>query len=366
MLRNPFAVVLLSIFLLAASGISSAATEVATPSGAAVLVRNAVLIDVATGEVLYEKSSHVRADPASMVKMLVVLLALEDIQRGRASMEDRVTVSAAGAAVGGHQIYLKEGEVFTLYDLLKAVLIGSANDATYTVAEYLGGGDAGAFVERMNERAAQLGMRDSHFYNPHGLPPAKGQNANYTSAYDMTLVARALLKHPQALKWSSVQSDTLRNGAFALRNTNHHFLRSFHGGDGLKTGFTGRAGFCVTATAERDGRRLLAVVMGANNVSNRVMAVSDLLEWGFTGKVVHTARAIPVKHKAAPKAKVAPKKATVKKATVKKPAVKAAVAPKAPAAKPTTTKQATAKKPAPPSTKQAAASVPTKTATQKR
>ncbi len=243
--------------------------------------KSAILVDVETGQVLFEKNAHKQVIPASVVKMMLLLLAVERIESGAVSLSDTVTVSAWASKIGGHQVYLAEGEQFRFEEILKAVAIGSANDAATAAAEFLAG-DADAFVKQMNARAKELGMEDTTFANEHGLPPDKGQQENYTTAYDIALLGRELLKHPQILAWSSTEEDTFRNGTFTLTNTNRQLLRKYPGADGLKTGFHSRgAGFNICATAQRDDRRLIAVVMGAPKKVDRYRAVVNLFNRGF-------------------------------------------------------------------------------------
>jgi D-alanyl-D-alanine carboxypeptidase (penicillin-binding protein 5/6) len=238
-------------------------------------------MDVETGQILLEKDAHKKVIPASIVKMMVLLLVMEKIDAGVLHLSDIVTVSAWASKIGGHQVYLAEGEQFSLEELLEAVAISSANDASTAVAEYLAG-DVDACVEMMNARAKELGMNDTTFANVHGLPPDKGQKENLTSAYDVALLGRELLKYPQILTWTSTIEDTFRNGTFTLTNTNRQLIRKYRGADGLKTGFHGRgAGFSVCATAQRQDRRLIAVVMGAPRKVDRYSAVVDLLNLGF-------------------------------------------------------------------------------------
>jgi len=239
----------------------------------------ALLMDADTGQILFEQNMHQRLVPASLVKMMVILIALEKVQQGSVKLTDPVTASAWASKIGGHQVYLKEGEVFPLEELLKAVAITSANDAATAVAEYLAGSTE-SFVQLMNQRAKELGMNDTTFANVHGLPPGKGQEENYTSAYDIALLARELIKHPEVLHWSSTREDTFRNGSFTLTNTNK-LLGSFPGLDGLKTGYTDEAGFNLCATAKRDDLRLISVVMGVSNSRIRFSETTKLLSMGF-------------------------------------------------------------------------------------
>ncbi|MBD3305184.1 D-alanyl-D-alanine carboxypeptidase [candidate division KSB3 bacterium] len=244
--------------------------------------KSAILMDAETGQVLFEKSAHTQVIPASVVKMMVLLIVLEKIEAGELHLSDIVTVSAWASKIGGQQVYLAEGETFPLADLLKAVAISSANDAATAIAEHVAG-DADAFVVMMNARAKELHMEDTVFANEHGLPPDRGQKENYTTAYDIALLARELLKHPQVLTWTSTIEDTsFRNGTFTLTNTNRQLLRNYRGLDGLKTGFHSRgAGFNVCATAKRQDVRLIAVVMGVPSKGDRYRAVVGLLNRGF-------------------------------------------------------------------------------------
>jgi D-alanyl-D-alanine carboxypeptidase (penicillin-binding protein 5/6) len=249
--------------------------------------RGALVYDYDTREIVYEDRAHERVDPASLVKMMVVLLTLERVERGELKLSAPVRVSRAASKIGGHQVYLKEGEVFPLQELLRAVVMASANDASFAVAEYAGGTPE-RFVQLMNARARELGMKDSYFANAHGLPPnkRKGQEANYTSAFDLALLSRELMKFPVARQWAATRTATFRGGKLVLVNTNRRFLQQFPGADGLKTGYHPRgAGFCVVASARRDGRHLVAVLLGASSQRSRLNVVSSLLELGFQGKL---------------------------------------------------------------------------------
>ncbi len=241
--------------------------------------KSALLMDADTGQILFEYNIHQRLIPASLVKMMVILLVMERIQQGLLNFTDPVTASAWASKIGGHQVYLKEGEVFPVEELLKAVAISSANDAATALAEHIAGSTE-AFVQLMNERAKELGMNDTTFANVHGLPAGRGQEENYTSAYDMAILARELLKYPEVLHWSSTKEDTFRNGTFTLTNTNK-LLGVFPGLDGLKTGYTAEAGFNLCATAKRDDLRLISVVMGGSNSRDRFAETIKLLSMGF-------------------------------------------------------------------------------------
>jgi D-alanyl-D-alanine carboxypeptidase (penicillin-binding protein 5/6) len=240
----------------------------------------ALLMDADTGQVLFEYNSHQKLVPASLVKMMDILLVMEKIDSGALKMTDLVAATTWASKIGGHQVFLKEGEVFPVEELLKAVAISSANDAATALAEHVAGSTE-AFVHLMNERAKELGMNDTTFANVHGLPAGKGQEENYTSAYDMAILGRELIKYPQILHWSSTKEDTFRDGTFTLTNTNK-LLGSFPGLDGLKTGYTNEAGFNLCATAKRDDLRFISVVMGGTNSRDRFAETTKLLSMGFS------------------------------------------------------------------------------------
>ncbi|MDY0093707.1 MAG: D-alanyl-D-alanine carboxypeptidase family protein [Candidatus Vecturithrix sp.] len=275
MKRKPTSVVLLSLLLIL--NIRGNTTFAANEPE----YKSALLMDAATGQVLFEDNAHEQAIPASIVKMMVLLLAMEKLETGEINLNDIVTVSAWASRIGGQQVYLAEGEQFPLSELLKAAAISSANDAITSVAEHLAG-DTDACVEMMNARTKELGMTRTVFANVHGLPPDKGQNENYTTAYDVAILGRALLKYPQILHWTSTLEDSFRNGVFTLTNTNRELLQKYPGVDGLKTGFHSRgAGFNLCVTAKRQDLRLIAVVMGAPAKTDRYRAVVNLLNHGF-------------------------------------------------------------------------------------
>ena len=243
--------------------------------------KSAIMLDYETGLILYEEDAHAPAIPASLVKMMVLYLTMEQLEAGRIHLTDSVTVSAWASRMGGQQVYLQKGEVVTLEDLLKAMVITSANDAATAVAEYIAG-SADACVALMNAKAQALGMRDTIFANVHGLPPSRGQVDNITSAYDISVLGRALLQRfPQVLTWTSTLEDTFRNGTFTLTNTNRRFLRSYPGADGLKTGFHAKAGFNVCVTAKRGNHRLIVVILDVPTKRIRDRAARQLLDMGF-------------------------------------------------------------------------------------
>ncbi len=239
----------------------------------------AIVVDAHSGAVLIAKDPLVRRQPASMIKMLTELVILERIEKGDFALTDTVTVSARASKMGGSQVYLRAGERFTMEDLLKALTIHSANDAAAALAEHVGG-SIEAFVYLMNERAAALGMKNSEVHSVNGLPARRGEKPDLTTAYDMSLLARELIKHPESLEWASQPSAPFRGGTFTLHNPNR-LLGRYPGLDGLKTGYTVPAGFCLTATAEQNGARLISVVMGCSNARIRANETARLLNHGF-------------------------------------------------------------------------------------
>ena len=229
--------------------------------------KSAVLIDIATGTVLYESNSHEPLAPASVTKVMTMLLIMEAVDSGRISWDDMVTASEAASAKGGSQIYLKAGETMTVREMVKSIAVSSANDCACAMAEHIAGSEA-AFVEMMNAKAKELGMADTKF-------------VNCTSAYDIALMSRELLKnHPDITQFTTIWMDTVRNGAFGLANTNK-LIRFYSGATGLKTGFTSGAGYCLSASAEREGLGLIAVVMGCATSQDRFSACKSMLDYGF-------------------------------------------------------------------------------------
>ena len=242
--------------------------------------KSALLMDVATGTVLYEKECHERLAPASVTKVMTMLLIMEALDDGRIHLDDQVTASEAAAAKGGSQIYLKAGETMPVSDMLKSIAVSSANDCACAMAELIAGSES-AFVEQMNQRAAELGMADTHFVNCTGLDDSKEAENHRTSAYDIALMSRQLLKyHPDIKKYTTIWMDTVRGGTFGLSNTNK-LIRFYSGATGLKTGFTSGAGYCLSATAKREGMELIAVVMGCESSQKRTADCKALLDYGF-------------------------------------------------------------------------------------
>ena len=242
--------------------------------------KSALLMDVATGTVLYEKDCHEKLAPASVTKVMTMLLIMEAVDSGRIQLTDSVTASEAAAAKGGSQVYLKVGETMSVSDMLKSIAVSSANDCACAMAELLAGSES-AFVEQMNRRAEELGMADTHFVNCTGLDDSPEAQEHRTSAYDIALMSRELLKnHPDVRQFTTIWMDTVRQGAFGLSNTNK-LIRFYPGATGLKTGFTSGAGYCLSASAQRDGMELVAVVMGADSSKTRSNACKQLLDYGF-------------------------------------------------------------------------------------
>ena len=242
--------------------------------------KSAYLMDVATGTTLGEFNAHERLAPASVTKVMTMLLIMEAVDSGKIGWEDTVTTSEAAAAKGGSQIYLKVGEQMTVRDMMKSIAVSSANDCACAMAEHLAGSEA-AFVQQMNQRAQELGMADTHFVNCTGLDDGEEAREHRTSAHDIALMSRELLKnHPDVRQFTTIWMDTVRQGAFGLSNTNK-LIRFYPGATGLKTGFTSGAGYCLSASAQRDGMELVAVVMGADSSKTRFNACKQLLDYGF-------------------------------------------------------------------------------------
>lgn len=269
---------IIAVFLIALLMIPGfcSATEVGldlVPNG-----KSAILVEASTGEVIFEKNSHERYAPASMTKMMSLLLFIEAIEKGVMTWEENITVSANASAMGGSQILLETGEVMSVYDLFKGVAVASGNDATVALAERVAGTE-GAFVNKMNEKVKQLGLKDTNFVNCTGLD----EDNHYSSAYDMMVIARELVSHEKILEFSSIYEDYLREGTdrkFWLVNTNK-LVRFYKGADGLKTGYTDNAGYCLTATAKRNEMRLLGVIMNEENSNIRNQEMMSLLDYGF-------------------------------------------------------------------------------------
>lgn len=240
--------------------------------------KSAILIEASTGKILFEKNADEKLHPASMTKMMSMLLIIEAIEDGVISWDQIVTVSENASSMGGSQILLETGEKMSVRDLFKGVAIASGNDAVVALAETVAG-NVSNFVSMMNKRASQLGLTHTHFKNPHGLDDAD----HYSSSRDMSLIARELVKHEKVLEYTKVYEDYLREDTdrkIWLVNTNR-LVRFYDGVDGLKTGFTDDAGYCMTATAKKDGMRIIAVVMGEETSKIRNQEVSEMLDYAF-------------------------------------------------------------------------------------
>lgn len=235
----------------------------------------ALLMCAETGDVLYNDNGDTQLPIASITKVMTLLLTMEAVENGKASLSDIVPVSEHAYGMGGSQIWLEPGEQITLDEMLKAICVSSANDAAVAVAEYIGGSEPG-FVDMMNRRAQELGMENTHFMNACGLDTAD----HYSTAHDVAIMSRALLRHPLILEYSGIWQDSLRGGATQLTNTNK-LLKRYQGITGLKTGTTGGAGVCISATATRDNMTLIGVVLGSSSSEDRFAAATSLLDYGF-------------------------------------------------------------------------------------
>ena len=274
-MKHYLAAVLTACLLITPALAVTGSPEVSAPS--------AILMEKSTGTVLYELDSHTQYEPASVTKVMTLLLTFEALDAGAITLDQMVTISAQAVSMGGSQIWLKENEQMSVQDLLKAVTVVSANDGAVALAELIAGSES-AFVERMNQRAQELGMTDTHFVNCTGLP-AEG---HVTTAYDIALMSRELiLYHPDIRDYSTIWMDTLRDGAFQLSNTNR-LIRFYDGATGLKTGSTDSALYCLSATAERDGMELIAVVMHAPTSDDRFESAKALLNFGFANYTLLT------------------------------------------------------------------------------
>lgn len=250
-------------------------------SAVTVPVPSAVVMEKTSGKVLFEKNAHERLPPASVTKIMTLLLTIEEIEAGRLSEDDMVSGSAHASSMGGSQIWLKEGESLSVHDMLKAVSIVSANDCAVALAEHIAGSEE-AFVARMNKRAAELGMKDTHFVDCTGLTDDPN---HFTSAYDIALMSRKLIAYDRIKKYSTIWMDSLRDGKNQLVNTNK-LIRFYNGATGLKTGFTTRAMYCLSATAERDGVEYIAVILHGATSTERFESAKTLLNWAFANFTV--------------------------------------------------------------------------------
>lgn len=247
--------------------------------------KSAILIESTTGKILYEKNSHEKLAPASMTKIMSMLLIIEHIESGALKWDEMITVSENASSMGGSQILLETGEQMSVKDLFKGVAVGSGNDAVVALAEAVAGSEE-AFVEMMNQKVKDLGLKDTNFKNPHGLDEAN----HYSSAYDMAMIGKELVKHEKVLEFTSIYEDYLRKGTdreFWLVNTNR-MVKFNPIVDGLKTGFTSGAGYCLTATAKKNNMRLLATVMGEESTTTRTNEITSLLDYGYANYKLDT------------------------------------------------------------------------------
>ena len=256
----------------------SAASEENNQPNLAEEAKSAILIEQDTGTILFDKDPHEKLPPASMTKVMTLLLIMEAIDDGSLSLDEKIRVSENASSMGGSQIFLEAGEEMMVGDLLKGIAIASANDASVALAERLSGSEE-AFVKEMNEKAKELGLENTNFQNTTGLPAEN----HYSTAYDMAMMARELLKHEEVTEYTSIYEDYLRKGTdkeFWLVNTNK-LVRFYPGVDGLKTGYTSEAKYCLTATAKNNDMRVIAVVLGFDNSKTRNAAVSSMLDYSF-------------------------------------------------------------------------------------
>ncbi len=285
-LRNRIVSLLLAVLLCLCSIVTVGAVAEPISPGSTTAVdaapgdlpcRSAILMDATTGQVLFEQNPDEALPPASVTKIMTLLLVMEAIDSGKLALTDTVSVSAHAASMGGSQVYLKEGETMSVEEMLKCVIIASANDCAVALAEHVAGSEE-AFVTAMNERAVALGMKNTHFENTNGLDDTATNHV--TSARDIAIMSRALISHKKILEYSSIWMDTIRDGTFGLTNTNR-LVRFYRGCTGLKTGSTARAKFCISATAERDGLSLICVIMAADTRDTRNNTAAKLLDFGF-------------------------------------------------------------------------------------
>lgn len=246
----------------------------------ALSAKSAILIEPSTGQILFEQNAHDQLPPASVTKIMTMLLVMEALDNGQCKLDDMVRTSALAASMGGSQVFLEENEEMSVNDMLKAVAVASGNDAAVALAEFIGGSHEN-FVAKMNERAKELGMNDTTFVNCNGLDDPN----HLTSAYDIAQMSRELIKHPQIFNYTSIWMDSLRGGQFGLVNTNK-MIRFYSGATGLKTGSTSVAGFCVSVSAKRDDMDLIAVVMGAPSSKERFADATKLLDYGFANYAI--------------------------------------------------------------------------------
>ena len=271
---------LLSLFLSVIFVASFGFTVTAENPALDLTAKSALLMEKSTGKILFEKNAHEALPPASVTKIMTMLLVMEALDNGQFTLDDMVSVSPLAASMGGSQVFLEENEQLSVHDMLKAVAVASGNDAAVALAEFTAGSHD-AFVTKMNARAKELGMKDTTFINCNGLDEA----GHVTSAHDIAVMSRELMKHPKIFEYTTIWMDSLRDGAFGLVNTNK-LVRFYQGATGLKTGSTSVAGFCISATAKRDNMELIAVVMGSPTSKERFADATKMLDYGFANYAI--------------------------------------------------------------------------------
>lgn len=259
----------------------TAAAVSAESAGPTVSAKSAILMEASTGEILYESNPDERLPIASVTKIMTMLLIMEAIDSGKITLDEMVTASERAKSMGGSTMFLETGEQLTVSDMLKGIAVASANDGAVAMAEHIAGSEEG-FVAMMNQRAKELGMENTNFVNTNGLD----DDNHYSSARDVALMSRELIKHPKIFEYTTIWTDSLRDGKFALANTNK-LIRFYQGANGLKTGSTSKAMCCLSATAERNGMQLVAVVLGSPTSKERFASASALLDYGFANYAVH-------------------------------------------------------------------------------
>ena len=285
-IRKCISIILISCFCAMFFSIRSNAAP--TDTNMSIDCKSAILIEAETGTVLFEQNADEALPPASVTKIRTLLLVMEAIEQNKLSLSDMITASAHACSMGGSQIFLEEGEQMSVEDMLKSVVIASANDAAVALAEHIAGTEE-AFVALMNKRAEELGMKNTHFENTNGLDDSVENHV--TSARDIAIMSAELITHEKILEYSSIWMDTIRNGEFGLTNTNR-LVRFYEGATGLKTGSTSKAKFCISATAKRKGMSLICVVMAAPTRDVRNATATALLDWGFANFGMYTSPAV--------------------------------------------------------------------------
>ena len=280
MSKRIFAIVLsLAMLCTFLPSVRAEGLEISAPS--------AILMDAATGTILFEKNADERLPPASVTKVMTLLLVMEALDSGRIGWDDTVIASESAAAKGGSQVYLEVGEQMSMDEMLKSVVVSSANDCATALAEHVAGSEA-AFVEMMNSRAQELGLTDTHYVNCTGLDDEPNAAEHLTTAHDIAVISRELLRHDEIRKYTTIWMDTVRDGKFGLSNTNK-LVRFYEGTTGLKTGYTSTAGHCLSASAMRDGIELIAVVLNCGSSADRFQSAKALLDYGFANYALASA-----------------------------------------------------------------------------